>query len=279
MAGKVIGLTGPLLLVGCGKMGGALLRGWLSRGVTASLVHVVEPAPQGLDDIVAAGVTVVASESAIAPWLSPAVVLIAIKPQFMDTGLPPYARFAGPGTIFLSIAAGKTIAYLKSKLGPRAIVVRAMPNTPAAVGRGISVLVRDKNVPPKMVELSGQLLSAVGEVAWVDDEDAINAVTALSGGGPAYVFLLIEAMAEAGRRQGLDADLAMSLARQTVCGAGELAFQSTESPEALRKAVTSPKGTTLEALNVLMAEHGLQELMNKAIEAATNRSREIAKGN
>jgi pyrroline-5-carboxylate reductase len=278
MAGDLIALPGPLVLVGCGKMGGALLRGWLSSGVLASHVTVVEPIPSASDDIVGKGVRVVASPGQLPSDLRPAVVVLAIKPQFMEEGVPPYGRFAGPDAVFLSIAAGKTTAYLRQKLGPKSLIVRAMPNTPAAVGRGMSVIVRDSAVPGPLQDLCGRLLSVVGKVAWIDDEDAINAVTALSGGGPAYVFLLIEALAQAGRKQGLAPDLAMTLARETVCGAGELAYRSDETPEAMRRAVTSPKGTTLEALNILMAEDGLQQLMDRAIDAATKRSRAIAEG-
>jgi len=271
-------LPGPLLLVGCGKMGGALLRGWLSRGVPGQDVFVIDPAPRDLEDVQARGVTVLTAFGELPAGLRPGIVLLAIKPQFMDEALPAYRRFADRGAVFLSIAAGKTVAYLKDKLGAQAIVIRSMPNTPAAVGRGMSVILRDPQVAPATLELCGQLLSAVGEIGWIDEEDQINAVTAVSGGGPAYVFLLIECLAEAGRQAGLPADLAMKLARETVAGSGELAHQSSESATKLREAVMSPKGTTLEAINVLMAPDGLQPLMNKAIAAATRRGREIAAG-
>jgi pyrroline-5-carboxylate reductase len=180
--------------------------------------------------------------------------------------------------VFLSIAAGKTVAYLKDKLGSDAAIVRSMPNTPAAVGRGMSVILRDPGIPAASLELCGQLLSAVGKVGWIDEEDQINAVTAVSGGGPAYVYLLIECLAEAARAAGLAPDLAMQLARETVVGSGELAHQSSESAKQLREAVMSPKGTTIEALAVLMAPDGLQPLLTKAIAAATRRGREIAEG-
>lgn len=270
-------LPGPMLLVGCGKMGGAMLRGWLARGVPGKELFVVDPSPQDLDDVIAAGVTVVTAPAALPASLQPGIVLLAIKPQFMDQALPDYRRFAKARTLFLSIAAGKTLAYLRQQLGP-ATIVRAMPNTPAAVGRGMSVIVRQPGVEAAQLQLCADLLSAVGEVAWVDDEDLINAVTAVSGGGPAYVFLLIECLAEAGRQAGLPAEMAMQLARSTVCGSGELAYQSSETAEALRKAVMSPKGTTEQAIAVLMAPDGLQPLMTKAIAAATRRSREIAAG-
>ncbi len=278
MSEQKIVLPGPLLLVGCGKMGGALLRGWLSRGVAGKDVFVVDPAPRDLDDVRARGVTIVTAIEQLPAGLQPGIVLLAIKPQFMDEALPAYRRFAKPGTVFLSIAAGKTVSYLKDKLGADAAVVRSMPNTPAAVGRGMSVILRDPAIPAATLELCGQLLSAVGKVGWIDEEDQINAVTAVSGGGPAYVYLLIECLAEAGRAAGLPADLAMQLARETVVGSGELAHQSPESATKLREAVMSPKGTTIEALAVLMAPDGLQPLLTRAIAAATKRGREIAAG-
>ncbi|HEY3146742.1 MAG TPA: pyrroline-5-carboxylate reductase [Dongiaceae bacterium] len=278
MSDQKIVLPGPLLLVGCGKMGGALLRGWLSRGVPGKNVFVVDPAPRGLEDVQARGVTIVAAIDQLPAGLQPGIVLLAIKPQFMDEALPAYRRFAKRGTVFLSIAAGKTVAYLKSKLGADAAIVRSMPNTPAAVGRGMSVILRDPSIPVVTLDLCGQLLSAVGKVGWIDEEDQINAVTALSGGGPAYVFLLIECLAEAGRAAGLAPDLAMQLARETVVGSGELAHQAAETATQLRQAVMSPKGTTIEALAVLMAPDGWQPLITKAIAAATRRGREIAEG-
>ena len=269
-------LPGALLLVGCGKMGGALLRGWLKQGVAPKSVYVVDLAPKDLDDVRLAGVNILTSPDQLPTDLKPAIVLLAVKPQFMDEALGHYKKYAGPSTTYLSIAAGKTVAYFKQALGSQALVVRSMPNTPAAVSRGMTVICRDKQVPANILDLCGQLLAAVGEVAWIDDEQLLNQVTAVSGGGPAYVFLLIEALAEAGRVNGLPADLAMQLARSTVCGSGELAHQSSESATALRQAVMSPKGTTLEAVNVLMAEDGIQPLMNRAIAAATRRSKELA---
>jgi pyrroline-5-carboxylate reductase len=278
MSNQTIVLPGPLLLVGCGKMGGALLRGWLTRGIAGKDVFVVDPAPRDLEDVRVRGVTIATAIDQLPPTLQPGIVLLAIKPQFMDEALPAYRRFAKPGTVFLSIAAGKTVAYLKGKLGTDAMVVRSMPNTPAAVGRGMTVILKDSSIPAVTLDLCGQLLSAVGKIGWIEEEDQINAVTAVSGGGPAYVFLLIECLAEAGRAAGLPGDLAMQLARETVVGAGELAHQSTESATRLREAVMSPKGTTIEALAVLMAPNGLQPLVTKAIAAATRRSREIAEG-
>jgi pyrroline-5-carboxylate reductase len=270
-------LPGPLVLVGCGKMGGALLRGWLAQGVDPELVSVVDIKPTGIDDIAAAGVRVLTKAGDLPAGLKPALLLLAVKPQFMDDALPDYKKYVGPDATFLSIAAGKTLAYFKDRLGAEAEIVRSMPNTPAAVSRGITAIYRDPEVREDRLDLCGQLLTAVGKVEWVETEDMLNAVTAVSGGGPAYVFLLIETLAEAARAAGLPADLAMRLARETVCGSGELARLSDESAAQLRQNVTSPKGTTLEALNVLMAPDGLQPLMTRAIAAATARSRELAR--
>ena len=265
-----------LLLVGCGKMGGAMLRGWLARGLAPGRSLVIEPNPAELEDLIRRGVRVEPGAEAIPPDFQPDVVVLAVKPQMMEGAIGGYARFARPETLFLSIAAGKTIAYFRRHLGEGAAIVRAMPNTPAAIGRGISVAVPSSPVTAVQRELADTLLTACGEVAWVEEEGLIDPVTALSGGGPAYVFLLIETLAEAGRKSGLPADLALRLARVTVSGAGELARLSPDSAEQLRRNVTSPKGTTLEALNILMAENGIQPLFDRAIAAATRRSRELA---
>jgi pyrroline-5-carboxylate reductase len=265
---------GPVLLVGCGKMGGALLSGWLSRGVSPKSVTVVEPkpAPGG----VPAGITVVDRIEAVPADAAPAVVVLAVKPQQMDAVVAQCRRFARPGAVFLSIAAGKSIATYARGLGKAAAIVRSMPNTPAAVGRGMSVLCANAQATTAQRAHCAALLAAVGEVAWIDDESLLDAVTAVSGGGPAYVFLLIECLARAGVEAGLPADLAMHLARSTVAGAGELVHQSTEPASKLRENVTSPAGTTLEALKILMAKDGLQPLLTRAIAAATRRSRELA---
>jgi pyrroline-5-carboxylate reductase len=265
-----------LLLVGCGKMGGAMLRGWLGRGLVPGRSLVIEPNPAEIEDLTRQGVRVEPGAEAIPPDFLPDVVVLAVKPQMMEGAIGAYARFARPETLFLSIAAGKTIAYFRRYLGEGAAIVRAMPNTPAAIGRGISVAVASSPVTAAQRSLADTLLAACGEVAWVEEEGLIDPVTALSGGGPAYVFLLIETLAEAGRKAGLPADLALRLARVTVSGAGELARLSPEPAEQLRRNVTSPKGTTLEALNILMAEDGIQPLFDRAIAAATRRSRELA---
>jgi pyrroline-5-carboxylate reductase len=182
----------------------------------------------------------------------------------------------GPDTVFLSIAAGKTISYFEEKLGSNASIVRAMPNTPASVGRGITVYVPNNNVSCELVRLCGELLSAVGEAILIEDESLLDPVTAVSGSGPAYVFFLIEAMAAAGVKAGLPVGLALRLARATVSGAGELAHLSNEPASQLRINVTSPGGTTAAALEVLMGDGGIQPVVDKAVAAASKRSRELA---
>jgi pyrroline-5-carboxylate reductase len=268
-------MTGPLLLVGCGKMGGALLRGWLERGVAVADVVVVEPGADNAAETAALGVTVVADAAAVDPSFAPAVVVLAVKPQVMDEVIPPYARHAGQAC-YLSIAAGRTIASFEAHFGADAAIVRAMPNTPAAVGRGATVLCPNAAVNDGQRDACADLLRAVGEVDWITDEGLMDAVTAVSGSGPAYVFLMIEALAAAGVDAGLPEDLAVRLARATVAGAGELARQSEENAGQLRVNVTSPGGTTAAALDVLMGEAGLPDLMRKAVRAAADRSRELA---
>ena len=266
-----------LILVGCGKMGGALLRGWLDGGVAAEDVVVVEPSRASLGDLAeVAGLTIVDSASEIPSGLKPRIVVMAVKPQAMDEAAPPYRDIAAPGTVVLSIAAGRTIDYFEDIFGRGAGVVRAMPNTPAAVGRGITAAISNANVTADDRALCDRLLSATGEVVWLTEEGQMDAVTALSGGGPAYVFLLAECLAEAGAAAGLPVDLAAQLARATVAGSGELLHRSEEPADQLRKNVTSPKGTTEAALKVLMATPGLKELMVEAIAAAAARSRELA---
>ncbi len=226
-----------ILLAGGGKMGSALLAGWMEQGVNASDVTVIEPDQETAKGIAERfGVTVAAGPGDAAPG----AVVLAVKPQSMDAAIPVYAGFAGGETVFLSIAAGKTIAYFEDRLGPGAAIVRAMPNTPAAVGRGITVASANANVGDGQLRLCDSLLQAVGAVAWIDDEGLMDAVTAVSGSGPAYVFLLAECMAEAGIEAGLPAELAAELARATVAGAGELLHQTGETAATLRANVTSP---------------------------------------
>ncbi len=269
--------AGPILLVGCGKMGGALLGGWIAQGLAVADVAVVEPGEEAAAAARSAhGVTVVSEIGALAANFAPRVVVLAVKPQVMDEVVPPYRRLVGPETVFLSIAAGKTIGYLARQLGEQAAIVRAMPNTPAAVGRGISVLCANAVASAAQTDECRALLAAVGEAVTIDDESLLDAVTAVSGSGPAYVFLLIECLARAGVEAGLPQALAARLARATVCGAGALAGQSPEPAEALRRDVTSPGGATQAALDVLMAETGLEPLLTRAVAAAARRSRELA---
>ncbi|QCO15898.1 pyrroline-5-carboxylate reductase [Azospirillum brasilense] len=265
-----------LLLAGCGKMGGAMLDGWLTAGI-ASSVAVVEP--YGLPESLRGNPAVVLASGpdAVPAGFTPDVVVLAVKPQVMDSVLPAYRALVRPGTVFLSVAAGKTIASFEAALGEGAAIVRSMPNTPAAIGRGMTVAVGNPVVTEAQKALCDSLLRAVGDVAWVEDESLLDPVTAVSGSGPAYVFLMVEAMAKAGEAAGLPAELAMRLARATVAGAGELLHQSPTAAADLRKAVTSPNGTTQAALDVLMAGDGLQPLFDRAVAAAANRSRELAK--
>lgn len=265
--------SGGIILAGGGKMGSALLTGWLKSGVKAAEVHVVEPDGEAAGRLAALGVNV-ATEASELPQAAETVIF-AVKPQIMNEVVPHYKRLAGAETVFLSIAAGCKIALFESHLGA-VPVVRAMPNTPAAIGLGMTVACANKYVSAAQKARCQSLLEAVGEVAWVSDEAHMDAVTAVSGSGPAYVFLLIEALAAAGADAGLAPDLAMRMAQTTVRGAGELAHRSEDSPRQLRINVTSPGGTTAAALEVLMAEDGLGRLMRRAVDAATRRSKALA---
>ncbi|MGE0734157.1 MAG: pyrroline-5-carboxylate reductase [Alphaproteobacteria bacterium] len=263
-----------LLLVGGGKMGGALLKGWLAGGYRAENIILVEPNPSVRD---ASGVRLVRGDAEIPADFKPGAVIFAVKPQAMDDVVSRYRRFAAGKPLFISIAAGTRIAFFARALGADAAILRVMPNTPAAIGRGISALIANANATAAQKSLGEDLLRAVGETVWLGDEAEMDAVTAVSGSGPAYVFHLVECMAEAGREAGLPADLAMCLARATVSGAGELLRQSDEAAAQLRKNVTSPGGTTEAALKVLMAPDGVLPLYIKAIAAATRRGRELAR--
>lgn len=269
-------IDGPLLLAGAGKMGGAILEGLLARGLDARKVIVQEPAPAPAVASLLAdnGIDVVPSIDALTE--PPGVILVAVKPQIMEEVLPGLAKLAGPKTLVVSIAAGRRLATFEKYL-PGAAVVRAMPNTPAAIRRGITVAVANAHVGPVQKAQASDLLSAVGDVLWIDDEAQMDAVTAVSGSGPAYVFLLAECLAEAGRAAGLDAELAAQLARATVAGSGALLEASDLSAEQLRKNVTSPGGTTAAALEILGGEDGLKKLMTAAVAAATKRGRDLAK--
>ena len=269
-------LPGSLLLAGAGNMGGALLAGWLENGLAPARIIVQDPNPS---PAIAALLAKYGLKAEAAPQLAaaPAVIVVAVKPQIMGQVFPGVAKQAGADTVVLSIAAGKTVASFEACLAPRTAVVRAMPNTPASVGRGITAAFANAHVTPHQKVLCDTLLGAVGAVGWVDDERLIDAATAVSGSGPAYVFLLAECLAEAGVNAGLPADLAAQLARWTVAGAGELLHRSELSAATLRQNVTSPNGTTHAALQVLMADDGLQRLMTEAVAAASKRSAELAR--
>jgi pyrroline-5-carboxylate reductase len=266
--------SGPIVLIGAGNMGGALLTGWLKNGVPGSSVIVVDPNPaDAMRKMISdAGASHVTEAPA---GMTAGVLFIAVKPQLMDAVLPPLKSLVGEGTVIVSIAAGKTLSSLEAHLG-EAAMVRAMPNTPAMVGRGVTGAFANARVSDRQRQLVQNLLKVSGPVEWVPGEADIDSVTAVSGSGPAYVFYLVECMAEAGRKLGLQADLAMRLARETVAGAGELLHQSPDDASRLRQNVTSPGGTTAAALNVLMAEDGMQPLFDAAIEAARKRAQELA---
>ena len=270
-----LNIDGTLVLAGAGNMGGALLSGWLAQGLDPKRVIVQDPSPSPVIAAILAeaGIASVPTVKLAEP---PAVLLMAVKPQVMEDVFPGLARQAGPDTVVLSVAAGRTIASFEKHLPARTAVVRSIPNTPSSVGRGITAAVCNAHVTAKQRALCESLLRGVGEAVWVEREEQIDAATAVSGSGPAYVFLLAECLAEAGRKAGLPADVAAKLARWTVAGAGELLHQSDLPPDQLRRNVTSPNGTTHAALQVQMADGGMQPLMDAAIAAATRRSQELA---
>lgn len=268
-------VPGAVLLVGAGKMGGALLKSWLARGLPPALISVIDPSP-------APDVAKVIASKRIArdpqPSLLPmhAAVVLAVKPQMAPAVMPQIVRFVGRDTVVVSIMAGKALGFLAKHLPKGAAIVRAMPNTPAAIGRGITVAVPNAHVKSGARDLADALLAATGPVEWVKNEKWMDAVTAVSGSGPAYVFLLAESLARAGTAAGLPKALAARLARETVAGAGELLHRSDLDAAKLRENVTSPGGTTAAALKILRGRSGLDSLMKKAVAAATKRSRQLA---
>ena len=264
-------ITGTIALAGAGKMGGAMLAGWLAGGLDASRVVVIEPQPSSeISALTAKGVRLNPKDAGAVETL-----VVAVKPQSFREAGTALKPLVGPSTLVVSIMAGTPIASLEAVCG--GMVVRAMPNTPAAIGRGITVAVAAKNVSATQRATADALLRATGSVEWVDDESLMDAVTAVSGSGPAYVFLLAEELARAGVEAGLPAELATKLARETVAGSGELLHRSELAAATLRQNVTSPGGTTAAALDVLMGKDGMQPLMIRAIAAATKRSKELAK--
>ena len=274
MPANAFSAANPVVLIGAGNMGGAMLSGWLKSGVPGSAVVVVDPGPSPamLSTIADAGASHVTAAPA---GLKAGVLFLAVKPQVMEAVLPAVKSVVGPQTVVVSVAAGKTLAFLEKHLG-EAAMVRAMPNTPAMVGRGVTGAYANARVSAEQRDGVNALLRVSGPVEWVPSESDIDSVTALSGSGPAYVFYLVECMAEAGRKLGLQADLAMRLARETVAGAGELLHQSPDDAARLRQNVTSPGGTTAAALSVLMAEDGMQPLFDQALAAARKRAEELA---
>jgi pyrroline-5-carboxylate reductase len=264
-----------LLLIGAGKMGSAMLEGWLRAGLEPARVAVIEPYPsEALQALIAQGVTLHGAHDAI-PICD--VVVLAVKPQSLDSVAEALAEAVQPSTLLISVLAGKTIANLEARAPQARAIVRAMPNTPASVGRGITGCAASNAVSAAQRALASDLLGAIGQVVWVESENLIDAVTAVSGSGPAYVFHLVEAMAAAGVQAGLPVDISMQLARATVEGAGELLFREPGTTAAtLRQNVTSPGGTTAAALEVLMATNGLESLMTRAISAAKRRGAELS---
>ena len=268
-------LAGPLLLVGAGKMGGALLEGWLRQGLDPATVFIQDPAPapEVLNHVARHGIAAGTAPDLPAP---PSVIVVAVKPDLVAKLLPELEPMIGNGTVLLSVAAGRTLESLARPLPSGTPIVRAMPNTAAAIGQSMTAACANAAVTAAQAAECTALLEAVGEVVWLDDESLFDAVTAVSGSGPAYVFLLAECLAEAGRAVGLDAGLAQRLARATVAGAGALLRQSDLPPAALREKVTSPKGTTAAALEVLMGKDGVQDLLTRAVAAAAKRSKDMS---
>ncbi|WP_336097628.1 pyrroline-5-carboxylate reductase [Roseovarius sp. CH_XMU1461] len=263
---------GGLVLLGCGKMGSAMLEGWLAKGLPPTSVWVIDPRPS--DWLKSTGVTI----NGALPK-APAIVLIAVKPQMMGDALPEIAAMGNGETLFVSVAAGTSIAAFEAAMGAQSPIIRAMPNTPAAVGRGITAIIGNSHARAAHLDMAEELLRAVGQVVRLESESQMDAVTGVSGSGPAYVFHMIECLAQAGEAQGLAPELAMQLAKATVAGAGALAEAADETPAQLRVNVTSPNGTTQAGLEQLMDETtGLPPLMARTVAAATDRSKELARG-
>ena len=274
---KTLGqFAGDLVLLGAGKMGQAMLDSWLARGLKPRRTIAIEPKPDKAIKALARRGVVLNPKAGPKAKADAAAIVIAVKPQTAPDAVPPLGLYVGRSTLVVSIMAGRTLAFLESALPPGTAIVRAMPNTPAAIARGITVAVANAKVSARQRKLATELLAAVGSVEWVKDEALIDAVTALSGSGPAYVFLLAEAMTKAGIAAGLPPALAERLARETVAGSGELLHRSPLDAATLRQNVTSPGGTTAAALDVLMGPKGFDALLTQGIAAAARRSRELA---
>ncbi len=262
----------PILLVGGGRMGSALLTGWREQGLTSAIV--IDPSPEA-QKLAGGDISVFSSAAEIPHGFTPEAVILAVKPQAAAAALPAYARFANHA-VFISIMAGKTLHAIAAMLGCKTAIIRAMPNTPAAVRQGFTVAVANSHASEADQALATTLLEAAGKIAWVTEESLLDPVTAISGGGPAYVFLLTELMEQAAIAQGIQASLARDLARQTVIGSAALLAATDEDAAKLRIAVTSPAGTTERALAVLQADGAFPKIFLDAIEAATQRSRDLS---
>lgn len=275
---STISANRPVLLLGCGKMGSAMLAGWLKQGLSPDAVQVIDPYIEPIKS----AFTVLPQNSfnenvdKLSHKLSPSFGILAVKPQMMDDALESLQSLDLSSSVILSVAAGKTIDYFSERLGSDQPIIRAMPNTPAAIGRGVTVCYGNRFIRDEHKKVSTTLLETVSTVEWVSDEGLMDAVTALSGSGPAYVFSMVEAMAAAGEAIGLPSDLSKKLARETVCGAGALLDESEESASQLRENVTSPGGTTAAALDVLMGDDGIAKIMRRAMQQAKLRSKELA---
>lgn len=268
-------LNSRTLLVGCGKMGSALAEGWLKRGLNPENLLVVEPHQKAAVRAKEKGISVVNSFGAVDRNFDPNWIVFAVKPKDIEQASVDYKHFKSTAN-YLSIAAGISLSTLKLTLGADARIVRGMPNMPAAVGRGITALLASENLDSSAREECTLMLEVVGEVVWLEDERMMDTVTGVSGSGPAYAFLLIECLAEAGKKMGLSSELSGKLARSTVCGAGALAWLSDEDAATLRENVTSPGGTTAAAMDVLMdPDKGLQAILDRAVAAAVHRSRKL----
>jgi pyrroline-5-carboxylate reductase len=270
-----IKLKGTLVLAGCGKMGSAMLEGWLKAGADPKMIVAIDPKPphEVMELLQKRGIR---HNPPVTSITDAEVIIVAVKPQVMEDVLPNLVSLKSSRPLILSVAAGKTIATFAKHFGQDAAIIRTIPNTPAAIGRGITAMSANANVSKVQMALATALLSSTGEVVTVDDESMIDLVTAVSGSGPAYIFYLTECMAAAGEKIGLPAALAMQLARATVAGSGELMRQTGIDAATLRQNVTSPNGTTFAALQVLMADNGMMQLFENAITAAAKRSKELA---
>lgn len=266
----------PLWLIGCGKMGSAILKAWLEQGLNPKAVIVVDPcahetAPKEIPPSFCYD-----NVKGLDTDKPPSLVVLAVKPQVMDSVLADLKPKLNDKSLLITIAAGITMGGVAKRCGTENAIIRAMPNTPAAIKKGITALIKNQNATNDDAALAEKLFSACGKTVWLDDESQFDAVTALSGSGPAYVFYLVEAMAEAGVMLGLDEGVATDLARQTLIGAAGLLQESNESANKLRENVTSPNGTTEAALSILMADSGLKKLMSEAMKKARDRGIELS---